>query len=153
MITTLLMFHAFVAVALMGALTHQTVSAIWPPKSPGNGFFTRFRATRTMTYTNVILILYALEVTLGALLYPAYRIHVRVVLEDLGLRAPTGVFEIKEHYAALGLGMLPAYWFYWKQPAEEYKGAKAWFTGILCFTVYYNFLIGHILNNMRGFGL
>ena len=43
----------------------------------------------------------------GGLLYPDYRVEVRPALEDLQLRAANGIFEIKEHLVAVGLGVLP----------------------------------------------
>ena len=39
------------------------------------------------------------------------RIDVRPSLEAMQLSAANGVFEIKEHLAAIGLGLLPAYSF------------------------------------------
>ena len=53
---------------------------------------------------------------LGAVIYGEYRISVRVVLQELQLNAANGSFELKEHLAAIGLGMLPAYWWSWRQP-------------------------------------
>ena len=62
-----------------------------------------------------------MSVLIGALLYPRYRIDVRPLLEDMQLRAANGLFETKEHFAAVGLGLLPAYWVFWRQPlALEY---------------------------------
>ena len=37
-----------------------------------------------------------------------------------------GAFELKEHFVAVGLGMLPAYWDFWRQPlAANYTAALA----------------------------
>jgi hypothetical protein len=78
---------------------------------------------------------------------------VRVVLEQLELWKANGAFELKEHFAAVGLGMLPAYWFYWRSPlAEEHARTRAVVTALLAFIVWWNFLAGHVLNNIRGFG-
>jgi len=153
LITTLLIFHALVGVALLGALTHQTLAVWWPVPAGPRSFIENFRGVRSVTYTNVIIALYIIEVIAGALLYPSYRINVRLVLEDLRMKAPTGIFEIKEHFAALGLGVLPAYWYYWRKPVSEHGRTQAFLAAFLAFTVWYNFLIGHILNNLRGFGL
>ena len=76
----------------------------------------------------------------------------RVVLEDLRLNTANGMFELKEHFVALGLGMLPAYWYYWKQPPAESAGAQRALTLILALIVWWAFITGHVLNNIRGFG-
>jgi len=63
------------------------------------------------------------------------------------------VFDLKEHVATIGLGLLPIYWFFWKNVRDpEYDSARKWLTVVLAAMVWYNFLVGHILNNVRGFG-
>ena len=67
------------------------------------------------------------------------------------LRAANGVFEIKEHLAAVGVGVLPAYWLYWRTPLNpEYAITRRYLTWILAFVVWWNFLVGHVLNNIKG---
>ena len=69
------------------------------------------------------------------------------------MREANGVFEIKEHFAAIGMFMLPLYWFYWRTPLKpDYAAARRWLTTILALIVWWNFLVGHILNNIKGFG-
>jgi hypothetical protein len=90
---------------------------------------------------------------LGGIIYADYRLEVRVVVEQLGLWSQNGAFELKEHFAAVGLGLLPAYWYYWGQPlAQEHARTRAALTTTLAFIVWWNFLVGHVLNNIRGFG-
>jgi hypothetical protein len=63
------------------------------------------------------------------------------------------VFDLKEHIASIGLGLLPIYWFFWKNARNaEYDSARKWLTVVLAVMVWYMFLVGHILNNVRGFG-
>ena len=82
-----------------------------------------------------------------------YRIEVRTVVEQLGLWPQNGAFELKEHFAAVGLAILPAYWHYWRAAAAgEHARTRAILTLLLAFIVWWNFLVGHILNNIRGFG-
>ena len=71
---------------------------------------------RAGAYANTIVILFVVTACIGAILYPTYRLAVRIVLEDLRISTATGLFELKEHFVALGLGVLPAYWYYWKLP-------------------------------------
>jgi hypothetical protein len=149
MITTLLILHGLLAVALLGAITHQAFSTT--QRSPVPSFVGRFRAVGAAHYTNAIVMLFIVTSLFGALLYPPYRLDVRPTLEDLDMRAANGVFEIKEHLAAIGLGLLPAYWFFWRaSPTVESVVARRYLTWILAFAIWWNFLIGHVLNNIRG---
>jgi hypothetical protein len=155
MTTTLLIIHGLLAVALLGALTHQALSIWWPARAGGRNFGASFRAVRAATYTNAIIVLYALTAVIGGvLLYPTYRLTVRVLLVQLRLNVANGVFEFKEHLVAIGFGLLPAYWYYWRQPlAAEAAGTRRVLTAMLAFVVWWSFLVGHVLNNIRGFGL
>lgn len=152
MITVLLIFHGLIAVALLGAVTHQAVSVVRRvPARAARVFIDRFRGVGAAHYTNAIIVLYVLSTVLGALLYPQYRIDVRPTLEDLQMRSANGVFEIKEHLAAIGLGLLPAYWFYWREAGDpQASGARRFLTWILTLLVWFNFLVGHVLNNIKG---
>ena len=154
MITTLLICHALVAVTLIGALTHQTLSVWWPKSSVRSSFFASFRNVRPAPYANAIVVLFVLTATLGGLLYPSYRLGPRVALENFRLNAANGVFELKEHFVALGLGLLPAYWYFWKRaPADRHVETRRALTALLAVIAWWGFIVGHILNNIRGFGL
>jgi hypothetical protein len=155
MITTLLIIHALLAVTLLGAITHQAISVWLPVRKTADSFVGRFRAVSAASYVNAIIILYVSTAILGGVfIYPEYRLSVRIVLEQMRLRVPVGIFDLKEHFVTVGLGMLPAYWYFWRQPfADNHARARAVLTAILAFIVWWSFLVGHILNNMRGFGL
>jgi hypothetical protein len=155
MIVFLLIVHSLLAVALLGAITHQTISA-WVPASRGaaDSCIARMRAVPPTSYVNAVLVLYALTALLGAIIYPSYRLNVRIVLEQMQLYIPNGAFELKEHFVALGLGMLPAYWYFWRAPhVAEYGRTRAILTALLAFIVWWGLVVGHILNNIRGFDL
>ena len=152
MFTTLLIIHGLLAVALLGGITHQTYSAFRKPAPPKN-FIERYGAVNGAAYTNAMVIIYILTAILGDIVYAPYRLEIRTALEDLNLPKANGIFEIKEHFIAIGMFMLPAYWLYWKTPlAAEHATARKIITAILCFFVWYGFLVGHILNNIKGFG-
>lgn len=152
MITTLLILHGLMAVALLGALTHQALAVCWPSRN-AKTFVAKFRAVSGPSYTNAVVVLFVLTMILGGMIYPTYRTTVRIMLEDYRMYAANGSFELKEHFAAIGLGLLPAYWYYWRQPLAE-KGSitRTVLTVILAFVVWWGFLVGHILSNIRGFG-
>jgi hypothetical protein len=150
--TTLLIIHALLAVALLGGITHQTLAAWRKPAVP-HSFVGRFANVPGANYTNAMVVLYIVTAILGGIVYAPYRLDIRTALEDLNLPMANGIFEIKEHFIAIGLFMLPAYWLYWRTPlTAQYAGARKYMTAILAFFVWYGFLVGHILNNIKGFG-
>lgn len=151
--TFLLIVHGLMAVALLGAVTHQAAAVWWPVRAGAGGTFVeRFRAVSSKSYVNAVVLLYAVTVLLGAVIYTHYTISARIAIIQLQLWKPYGLFEIKEHFAAIGLGILPAYWYFWRQPGSDYARVRAMLTSLLTFAVWWNFLVGHIVNNIRGFG-
>jgi hypothetical protein len=151
-ITTLLLFHGLLAATLIGAITHQTLGVWWAPRAASGSFFTRFRAVNVASYTNAIIFMFVIQVFVGGvLLYPTYRVSSRVVLEQLRLAAPVGIFDLKEHFSTIALGLLPAYWYYWRQPlCAENTNIRKFLTTIIAFTIWWNFMVGHFINNLRG---
>jgi len=120
------------------------------PRTPSSDACARVSAP---SYVTAIVVLYVATAILGGWIYPEYRLGVRVVLEQLDLWKANGPFELKEHFVAVGLGMLPAYWYFWRQPlAASFSRERAVITATLAFIVWWSFLVGHILNNIRGFG-
>lgn len=153
MITALLIIHGLLAVALLGAITHQTASVWIPAGKPAGSFLGRFRTVPGISYANAIVALYLLTAAIGGIIYPEYRMSIRVVLEQLELSKANGVFELKEHFAVVGLAVLPAYWYFWRAPLrEEHARTRSLLTALIAFIVWWNFLVGHVLNNIRGFG-
>ena len=149
MITVMLIVHGLAAVALLGAITHQAFSVARRPASRDT-FARKFRSVSSPAFVNAIVILFAFTFILGGLLYPAYRLDVRPLLEDMGWRAPSGIFEIKEHLAAIGLGTLPVYWHAWRANEPAWELVRRNLTWLLAFVVWFSFLTGHILNNLKG---
>lgn len=154
MMFVLLMLHGLLATALIGAVTHQSIVLWQRMPAAQDTFFARLRAMRPATYTNVIVVLYVLDFVLGAIIYPTYRVDVRPYLEDTRMYLAAGSFETKEHLAALGLGLLPAYWLFWKAPVLADKvTARKYLTLLLTFYIWWNFLTGYVVNNIRGIGI
>jgi hypothetical protein len=152
MIVVLLIVHGLLAVALLGAITHQALSLVPRPAAAGPlSFVGRFRSVDSAAYATAVVVLFVVTVIGGGLLYPQYRLDVRTALEDMQMRGANGIFEIKEHLAAIGLGVLPTYWIFWKAPvAPGQAAARRYLTWLLAFVVWWNFLVGHVLNNIRG---
>jgi hypothetical protein len=153
MATTLVIIHGLVAVALLGAITHQTL-ATWAPSGARQGsFFGRFRTVQSAAFTNAIVVLYAITAMLGATTYFYFKVDINPTLElDRHLQA-IGFFDLKEDFVAIGLGILPAYWVCWRRPLiDEPRRTRAALTAVLGFIVWWSFLVGHVLNNIMGFG-
>ena len=150
MVTTVLILHGLIAVALLGGITHQAMAACWPAKTK-TSLLASFRAVSGQRYTTATIVLYIVTGVLGAVIYPAYRLAVRPYLESARLWQINGTFELKEQFVAIGLGVLPLYWLVWRTPLDaKLAGARAAITALLCFIVWYSFLVGHVLNNVRG---
>jgi hypothetical protein len=149
-ITTVLILHGLIAVALLGGMTHQAMAACWPAKG-GTSFLAAFRAVTGARYTMANIVLYIVSALLGAIVYPAYRLAVRPYLESARLWELNGTFELKEQFVTIGLGMLPLYWLVWRKPLDaNHATVRTAITTLLCFIVWYSFLTGHVLNNVRG---
>ena len=156
--TILMIVHGLLAVALLGALTHQAMSVLMPVRqgagaAAGGGFVTRFRAVQGAGYATAVCVLWIATFIFGAWIYAKYRIYVRIPIEQQGYWKTLGIFELKEHLAIIGLGLLPVYWLFWKNARNlEYDSPRKWLTVCLAAMCWYMFLTGHIVNNVRGYG-
>jgi len=141
------------AVALIGAITHQTLAAWAPSGAPPGTFFARFRAVKPAGFANAIVILYVATALIGAIVYLDFKVDIQPGLErDRHWRA-LGLFDLKEDFVAIGLSLLPAYWVCWRRPVPgERSRTAAFLTALLAFVVWWSFLVGHILNDIGGFG-
>ena len=153
MATALLIIHGLVAVALLGAITHQTLSAWAPVNTRPGSFFGRFRTVPPAAFANAVVVLYLAAAVLGAVIYLDFRVDVRPTLEQAGHWQLLGFFDLKEHFVAIGAALLPAYWVCWRRPRDDEPiRARAILTSIIAFIVWWAFLAGHITNNIMGFG-
>jgi hypothetical protein len=151
-VIALLIVHGLVAVALLGAITHQTLAAWMPSGVRPGSFFGRFRAVSPAAFANAVVVLYLTSTLLGSVIYLDFRTEVRPVLERDGYWPAIGFFDLKEHFISIGLGLLPAYWIYWRRPlASESGRTRAVLTAIFAFIVWWGFLVGHVMNNIMGF--
>jgi len=152
--TIWLLVHLILSVGLLGALTHQAVSVTMPVRKvagPG-GFVTRFRAVPAAGYATAVCVMWVLTFIVGSYIYIKYRTYIRIPIEQAGYWKTQGFFDFKEHVASIGLVLLPAYWFFWKNAQDpEYDTARRMVTVILCIACWFLFIVGHVLNNTRGF--
>src|ERR1700761_6074528 len=122
MATALLILHGLVAVALLGAITHQTLAAWTSYGARPRSFFGRFRAVRPSGYTNAVVGLYVGTALLGAIVYLYFKVDIQPALERDRHWHALGFFDLKEDFVAIGWGLLPAYWTSWRRPLADERG-------------------------------
>ena len=150
-----LILHGVLAIFLIGALTHQAMALLKKSKQAGT-FVQRFSSVNSQVYAAAVITLYLVTFITGAWIYTKYRVDVRPVFEDTHRMDMFAIFELKEHYAAFGLALLPLYGYLWKLPGAttganaEVQTGRKWVTLVLVSFVWFIFLAGHIINNARG---
>ena len=139
--------------ALLGALTHQTLAAWASADARSGSFFGRFRSVPSASFANAVVVLNAASTLLGGIVYLYFRVDVRPELERAGHWHVLGFFDLKEHFAAIGLALLPLHRFVGvgRMPMKPAQTRTA-LTSILAFIVWWSFLTGHVANNIMGFG-
>jgi hypothetical protein len=142
--------HGIMAIALLGATTHQGLT-VWRQPAPAEIFVDRFRAIPAVRFANAIACLYVLTFALGAYIYPTYVLDVKGAVVDYGMRKTVGIFQLKEHMAVIGLGLLPVYRHYWRTvPLTDGAHTRRFLTTFMMLGVWWNLIVGHILNNIKG---
>ena len=143
----LLVLHGLSATLLLGAITHQALVVWWPSPS-GPGFWRSLRATHAERYARAVVVLFVFTMMIGSVLYVPFSAGVRDTYLDAHRPWATGLFEIKEHAAALGLCLVPAYWALWREPGHS--RSRRGVTTFLLLATWWNFVVGHVVNNLRG---
>ncbi len=132
MTVLLLLVHGLSGVLLAGAITHQAIALWWPAPPAESAWWRSLRAVHARRYVVAVIVLFAFTA------------------DYLDAHAPwaTGLFELKEHAGAIGLALLPAYWAVWRDPGE--RAGRRSVTTLLLVVTWWNYFIGHIVNNVRG---
>ena len=107
----LLLIHAAIGFGVL-AITAHVLWFAWK----GAGRATAVRARR---YAGIAWPMYLAALISGALVYPAYMVTVRKPWLEANRPAMIGWFEIKEHWAALGLLLAWAMWRYFRKSETE----------------------------------
>ena len=94
----LLLVHLFATFVLVGSMTHNLLIVIGYVR----GKFGRQKLE--WLYVGVSLWAYAIVYVIGVLIYPAYGARIRHPYLDRQLPWATGLFEVKEHWGAVGTG-------------------------------------------------
>ena len=96
------------------------------------------------------MVLYVATLILGLIIYPNYRIGARLAMEQFRLKASVGSFELKEHVIAIAFGLLPVYWWLWQPAQKAWATSRRIVTIMIAISVWYGFMVGHYLVNIRG---
>jgi hypothetical protein len=149
-----LFLHFAVAVALLAAITLQAALVLAPaPQVAGAPTGSLRPLLLSAPSATLIVVLYLVQALLGAWVYVKYRTFVRIPMEGLRHWWTVGSFEFKEHVVTMGLALLPAYWYFWRDPAsQQYSTIRKWVTVFLAFSVWYSLAVGHVANDFRGVG-
>jgi hypothetical protein len=96
----LILLHLGATVFMLGAMTHQAFCVAGYLK----GRYGRRALERQ--YGVWFLRAYAVVYLIGMLAYPAYKVHIDAAHFRPNVPWATGLFEVKEHWAVLGLAMV-----------------------------------------------
>ncbi len=146
----LLVLHTAGSIVLVGASTHHAMQMRYYLR----GQFVR--VAQEKRWAKVVASAYVFTFTIGALLYPTYRYHVRGLYLDRFAPTYAGLFDVKEVYAsltlvvAIGLGALA----FTLRPAEERWLVRVYavMSFLVCAVVWLNVVLGILVTSVRGIG-
>lgn len=144
----LLLLHALFGILLLGSMTHNVllvVPYLW-------GSFRKVALEKL--YVKVVFVAYGVTFGLGALSYPNYRYRVRALHFDKELPWASNLFDIKEHWAGVGLALVCAFLLLSRiiDPRQDRQmlGFYAFLSVALALIVWFNLISGLLLTSYRG---
>ncbi len=143
----ILMLHLLITFVLVGSMTHNLLVVFKYVR----GKFGRKRLE--WLYVRVAFWSYLVVYITGAVIYPAFRVYIRGAAFD-PLKWPTGLFEVKEHWGALGMALFVIYYLLRKSFDPEQEKHKLWFYVPLCVLInaiiWYKVIVGCYLSSLKG---
>ena len=143
----LLLIHLFATFVLVGSMTHNFLIVVGYLRSK----FARQKLE--WLYVRVSLWSYVIVYVIGALIYPAFRVYIRPDF-DKELPWATGLFEVKEHWGAVGLALFFVYYFLRKNFQPNKEKEKLFFYVPLCFLLniilWYKVIVSCYLTLLKG---
>src|SRR5260221_2015022 len=95
--------HALLAVALLGALTHQAAAVLAPPRAgAAGGFVTHLRSVSGPRYAAAVCVLLGLGFSFGPLIYVRDRVHARIFIGHGDLLETVGPLEFEQQLVPIG---------------------------------------------------
>jgi hypothetical protein len=137
--------HLLTSVFLLGALTHHFWLVI------KGEVISHAKAVRRFSFWAATSFLVCF--VWGSFVYPYFRYYVRFLVQDKQAPWATGLFEIKEHWIALGLAILPFYYLSSRTVKElnqrDLRLHQASVVGMNV-VVWYSFVVGAVLVYLKG---
>lgn len=143
----LLVAHMVLAMILVGLAGHNLISVLG---YIGNKF-TRKAAEGKLAAVSMLL--YAVVFTIGAVIYPTFRVRIRAEYFDKVMPWAKALFEIKEHSAAVGLTLIIAAWLLRKNFDPQLEKEKLWLYvplwALINLILWYQMICGPYLVTLR----
>jgi len=144
----LLVLHAVIGFALLGACTHQAVVGIGLLR--GRAHLGRL----ARIYSRVIGAAFVAAFAVGLLMYPHFRYHVRALFLDRYEPWASNLFDMKEDLLGLGLPLALALFFVGRRLDPERERAAAPFFAVLSVSLWalvaFGVISGVIVTSVRG---
>jgi hypothetical protein len=144
----LLLLHLIITLVLIGAMSHNLLIVIGYLRGKFN------KRKLEWLYVKVSLWAYAIVYVVGAVIYPAFRVYIRGECFDKQIPWATGLFEVKEHWGAMGLAFFFAYYFLRKNFDPKEEKEKLFMYVPLCLLlniiVWYKTIVGCFLTILKG---
>jgi hypothetical protein len=143
----LLLVHLAGAAVLAGAMTHNLTVIVryW------RGKFSRQKLEKL--YVKVSFWAYVIVFSVGALVYPTFRVRVRHEYFDKSIPWATGLFEVREHWSAIGLALFIAYYALRMRLDPEKEREKLFlYTALFCIVyliVWYCAIAGYYVTTLK----
>ena len=143
----LLFLHLVGAFVLAGSLAHNLMVIVgyW------RGKFRKKNLEKL--YVKISFWAYVVTFLVGALVYPTFRVRVRAEYFDEHLPWATGLFEVREHWAAIGLALFIAYYFLRRNFDPETEREKLLLHTAICYIlniiVWYCATVGYYLTTFK----
>jgi hypothetical protein len=146
--TFLLIVHLLGTFVLAGSIMHNLFVVLDYVK----GKFARRK--RELYYLKYTLWSYVIVYVIGAVIYPAFGVYIRRPFFDTPMPWATGLFEVKEHWAAVGLALMFVYYFLRKSFDPQDERHKLFFYIPLCLILnvitWYVIIVGCYLSVLKG---
>jgi len=143
----LLLVHLFATFVLVGSLTHNLFRVVDYLRGRFN------REKLELLYVKVSLWSYIIVYVIGALIYPAFRVRIRPDF-DRDIPWATGLFEVKEHWGAVGLALSFVYYFLRKSFQPNSEKEKLFLYVPVCFLLniilWYKVIVSCYLTLLKG---
>ena len=146
--TPLLLAHLFVTFVLVGAMIHQLLVLFRFTQGQFGRAKQEFRFLKVGFWSYVIIYV------VGCVIYPAFRVHIRGALFDATLPWATGLFEVKEHWGAVGLAFFVVCYLLRKgfDPKQDSRPLYLYVPLIVLLNVivWYKIVVGCYLSLLKG---